>query len=72
MMKLVFRFMKETKGCYRFETALGPDWTALYLKKRAVDGAGIDPYNGVTITITENAVSGGMEQSKPPFGFNRS
>lgn len=51
MMKLNFHFAKETKACYRFETATGPDWTALYLKKRAVEAAGIDPHGGITVTI---------------------
>ncbi len=55
-MKLVFRLAKETKGCYRFKTEPGDDWTALYLKKRAVEAAGINPYAGITVTISE----GGM------------
>ncbi len=56
MMKLVFRLAKETKGCYRFETEPGDNWTALYLKKRAVDAARINPCAGITVTIAE----GGM------------
>ncbi len=56
-MKLVFKFAKETKGCYRFETEQGEDWTALYLKKRAVEAAGINPYAGITVTITEGGVA---------------
>ena len=57
MMKLVFRLAKETKSCYRFETEPGEDWTALYLKKRAVDAAGINPYAGITVTISEGGVA---------------
>lgn len=52
-LKMYFRLVKETKSCYRFETGQGADWTALYLKKRAIEAAGIDPYKGVTITVAE-------------------
>lgn len=58
MLKMSFRFMKETKGCYRFETEQGPEWTALYLKKRAVEDAGIDPYRGVTVMVVGDTADG--------------
>ena len=50
-MKIVFEYKTETKTCYRFETGERPDQMTLYLKKSKVDAAGIDPKNGVIVTI---------------------
>ena len=53
-MKIPFRFVKGTKTCYRFEHREGAELETLYLKKTSVDDAGIDPRNGVIITIEED------------------
>lgn len=53
-MTLKMKLRNETKSCYRFERR-GPegDLITLYLKKRDVDDAGIDPRKGITVTIEE-------------------
>ena len=55
MLKLKFELRNETKTCYRFESGSREEGTltTLYLKKTDVDGAGIDPHNGVTVTVEE-------------------
>lgn len=53
-MKIPFKFVKETKTCYRFEHREGTELETLYLKKSNVDNAGIDPRNGIIITIEED------------------
>lgn len=49
-----FKLKCETKSCYRFESGEKPDYVTLYLKKSAVDTAGIDPDKGITVTIEES------------------
>lgn len=53
MLQINFAYKTETKTCYRFESGVRPNFTTLYLKKVEVDAAGIDPKNGVTVTIEE-------------------
>lgn len=48
-----FRFVANTKTCYRFETGENAEKTTLYLKKKALDAIGINPQNGVTVTVEE-------------------
>lgn len=50
-MELDFNFKAETKTCYRFETGERPDMMTLYLKKKIVDEAGIDPKAGIVVSI---------------------
>lgn len=50
-MELDFNFKAETKTCYRFETGERPDMMTLYLKKKIVDKAGIDPKAGIVVSI---------------------
>jgi hypothetical protein len=58
MLKLKFRYKTETKTCYRFETGTMPDIMTVYLKKSAVDAAGIDPKKGVVLTIEQDIDNG--------------
>ena len=53
MLKLSFSLKQETKTCYRFETGSREEGTltTLYLKKADVDGAGIDPKQGIAVTV---------------------
>lgn len=54
-MKLNMRFRNSTKTCYRFEQRdEAGNLTTLYLKKSDVEKAGINPQNGITVTIEEN------------------
>ena len=53
MLKMDFAFKKETKTCFVFESGEKPDFTTLYLKKTQVQEAGIDPANGITITVEQ-------------------
>lgn len=55
MLKIPFTLENETKTCYRFKHGSREDGTltTLYLKKVDVDGAGIDPKKGITITVEE-------------------
>jgi len=50
---LDFAYKTETRTCYRFETGEKPDHMTLYLKKKPVDEAGIDPRQGITVTIQQ-------------------
>lgn len=52
MLEIEFSFKKETNTCYCFETGERPDLMTIYLKKKQVDAAGIDPKKGITVTIT--------------------
>lgn len=52
-MNLDFAYKTETKTCYRFETGEKPDHMTLYLKKKPVDEAGIDPKSGIIVTIRQ-------------------
>lgn len=52
-MKIEFTLKNETKTCYRFEAGERPDQLTLYLKKAMVEGAGIDPKKGITVTVEE-------------------
>ena len=52
-MKINFDFKTETKTCYRFEAGQRPDQITLYLKKKQVEEAGIDPQKGITVTIEQ-------------------
>ena len=52
-MKIKMKYLKETKSCYVFSAPYTEDHIALYLKKKHVDAAGIDPQNGITVTVEE-------------------
>ncbi len=53
-MKLNMKLRNETKSCYRFERRSEQgDLITLYLKKKDVHDAGIDPRKGITVTIEE-------------------
>jgi hypothetical protein len=52
-MDINFNFKKETDSCYRFESGERPDLMTLYLKKNIVEEAGINPLNGITVTVQE-------------------
>jgi len=54
MLEIKFTLKAETKTCYRFETGERPEQMTLYLKKAQVDAAGIDPKNGITVTVQES------------------
>lgn len=56
-MKISFNYKTETKTCYRFETGERPEQMTIYLKKKIVNDAGIDPRNGITITVEEGGKS---------------
>lgn len=52
--KICMNFRNETKTCYRFERKDDAgNLTTLYLKKNEIQDAGIDPKNGITLTIEE-------------------
>lgn len=53
-MRIPYKFVKETKTCYRFEHREGAELETLYLKKSSVNAAGIDPRNGIIVTIEED------------------
>lgn len=53
-MRIPYKFVKETKTCYRFEHREGAELETLYLKKSNVDAAKIDPRNGIIVTIEED------------------
>lgn len=46
-----FDLKSQTKSCYRFESRTGAEFTTLYLKKSQVEAAGIDPEQGITVTV---------------------
>lgn len=49
------KLRNETKNCYRFERRGDQgDFVTLYLKKKDVIDAGIDPRKGITVTIKED------------------
>jgi hypothetical protein len=52
-MIIAFKYKTETKTCYRFEPGEKPDHMTLYLKKKPVDEAGIDPKSGIIVTIRQ-------------------
>lgn len=53
-MELKMKLRNETKSCYRFERLSDQgDLVTLYLKKKDVIDAGIDPRKGITVTIQE-------------------
>lgn len=54
-MKIKFKLRNETKNCYRFESGSreNDDLLTLYLKKSDIDAAGIDPKNGIVVTVEE-------------------
>ena len=54
-MKLTYRLAKTTKTCYVFQTGAREtgDLMTLYLKREAVDAAGIHPAGGISVTIEE-------------------
>lgn len=52
-MEIKFDFRAETKTCYRFETGERPDQMTIYLKKKIIDEAGIDPKKGITIDVRQ-------------------
>lgn len=54
MLKYTFRYKTETKTCYRFETGTPDDFITLYLKKKDVDAAGINPKKGLVVTVEES------------------
>ena len=54
-MELKMKLRNETKSCYRFERRSDQgDLVTLYLKKKDVNDAGIDPRKGIAITIKED------------------
>ncbi len=53
--KINFAFKAETKTCHRFETGERPDQMTIYLKKKIVEEAGINPKKGITITVEERS-----------------
>lgn len=55
MLQLKFSLKNETKTCYRFENKTGEDLITLYLKKKQVDEAGINPAKGIVITVEEGS-----------------
>ena len=56
MLKLNMAFKNATKTCYRFERRdESGNQITLYLKKADVDGVGIDPHKGITLTVEEGA-----------------
>lgn len=54
MLQIPFKLLKETKTCYRFEHKDKDNFTTLYLKKDQIDKAGINPQNGIVVTIEED------------------
>lgn len=61
MLKLDFKLENETKTCFRYQhgSREGGDLTTLYLKKADVERAGINPRNGVTVTVEEGKSGNG-------------
>lgn len=61
MLKIPFKLENETKSCFRFQhgSREAGDLTTLYLKKADLERAGINPRNGVTITVEEGTGSNG-------------
>jgi len=57
-LRFSFSFKTETKTCYRFETGEKPEQMMIYLKKRVVDDAGIDPRAGITVTVEQSGKEG--------------
>jgi len=55
VINLEYAYKKETATCYVFEAGERPDMETLYLKKRHVDEAGIDPKKGITVTVEGKA-----------------
>lgn len=55
-MKLHYKLTKETKTCYVFQTGNREtgDLMTLYLKREAVDAAGIETSKGIVVTIEED------------------
>lgn len=54
MLKLEFTLKNETKTCFRFESKNDDEeFITLYLKKKHVREAGIDPTKGITVTVEE-------------------
>lgn len=55
-MKISMQLRNETKTCYRFECKLEDESImTLYLKKKQVDEAGINPAKGIVITVEEGS-----------------
>ena len=54
-MKIKMKYLKDTKYCYVFSAGepRTENHITLYLKKKQVDAAGIDPQNGITVTVEE-------------------
>ncbi len=52
-MKINFEYKTETKTCYRFEAGERPEQITIYLKKKQVDEAGINPQKGITAYIEQ-------------------
>lgn len=53
-MKITMNLKNETKTCYRFEHHKEDGaLITLYLKKSDVDAEGINPKNGITLTVEE-------------------
>ena len=53
-MKIHMNYRNDTKTCYRFERRdEAGNLTTLYLKKTEVQEAGINPKNGIILTIEE-------------------
>ncbi len=51
MIKLKFGLKSTTKTCYRFENKENGQLLTIYLKKDMVDKDGINPENGVIVSI---------------------
>lgn len=56
-MKLTYKLTKTTKTCYVFQTGSMEtgELMTLYLKRDAVDAAGINPASGVSVTVEETS-----------------
>lgn len=48
-----FEHKSETKTCHRFESRVGGDFITLYLKKSQLEEAGINPAEGLAVTIAQ-------------------
>lgn len=53
-MKIHMHLHSTTKTCYRFERRDNGELITLYLKKKDIEEAGIDPKNGIIITVEED------------------
>jgi hypothetical protein len=53
MLKLEFKYTKDTKTCCVFQTGERPEFVTLYLKKSQIEDAGINPKKGITVTVEE-------------------